>query len=159
MTWRRIKKTIQHLLHLGDSPQRTALAFSIGVFIAFSPIYGLHTASVFLCAWIFRLNAIAMLAGSFINNPWTVLPILGSTMWLGLLLMPVAAPPAIDWNHFTVRLLFEQLQPYILPFVLGGTLMGLIASILSFPLVYVAIQRYRDRQRQKHHIAPPDLSC
>ena len=159
MTWGRLKRMVKHVLHLGDSPQRTALAFSIGVFIAFSPTYGLHTISVFVVAWAFRLNVVAMLAGSLINNPWTVLPILASSMWVGLRLMPIVSAPIIHWNDFTFQLLWRQLQPYVLPFVLGSTLLGLIAALLVYPIVLYAILRYRKRQSPGQPVAPPFLSC
>ena len=147
MTWSRIKRTAQQILHLGDSPRRTALAFAIGVFLAFSPLYGLHTISVFLCAWAFRLNVVAMLAGSLVNNPWTVLPILGSTMWVGLQLFPTSAPPPLNWSHFTFQMLWSQLQPFFLPFVVGATLLGILGSLVAYPLVLVGLQRYHARQR------------
>ena len=142
----RIKTMAQRVLHLGDSPRRTALAFAIGVFIAFSPTYGLHTVSVIFLAWALRLNMVAMFAGALINNPWTLLPIFGSCMWVGLALVPIGHPPEIDWRHLTLRLFWEQIQPYLIPFVLGSTLMGFMAAVLVYPLVYVAIRRY-----QEHH--------
>ena len=37
------RSTFRRLLALDDPPERTALAFAIGVFIAFSPFLGLHT--------------------------------------------------------------------------------------------------------------------
>ena len=149
MTWSRIKRTAQQILHLGDSPRRTALAFAIGVFLAFSPLYGLHTISVFVCAWAFRLNVVAVLAGSLVNNPWTVLPILGSTMWVGLQLFPTSAPPPpLNWSHFTFQMLWSQLQPFFLPFVVGATLLGILASLVAYPLVLVGLQRYHAQRRR-----------
>jgi uncharacterized protein len=156
MTWSRIKRLTQQILHLGDSPRRTALAFAIGVFIAFSPLYGLHTISVLVCAWAFRLNVVAMLAGSLINNPWTLLPILGTTMWVGLRLMPVGtatplaidAPPPFAWGDFTVQMLWHQLQPFFLPFVVGATVLGIVCSLIAYPLLLFGIRRYHDTQRR-----------
>jgi uncharacterized protein (DUF2062 family) len=148
MTWSRLKKAVYDILHMSDSPHRIALAFATGVFIAFSPFYGLHTASVFAVAWIFRLNVLAVLAGSFINNPWTLFPILASTMWVGLKLMPIGAAPVVDWTHFTFRVLWDQMHPYILPFCLGGVFLGLIGALIAYPLVYIAVQRYRARQQR-----------
>ena len=147
MTWSRIKRTAQQILHLGDSPRRTALAFAIGVFIAFSPAYGLHTISVFLFAWAFRLNVVAMLAGSLVNNPWTLLPILASTMWVGLTLFPTSAPLPLNWSQFTFQMLWYQLQPFFVPFVVGATLLGILASLVAFALVLVVLQRYHEHQR------------
>jgi uncharacterized protein len=156
MTWSRIKRMTQQILHLGDSPRRTALAFAIGVFIAFSPLYGLHTISVLVCAWAFRLNVVAMLAGSLINNPWTLLPILGTTMWVGLRLMPVGTatplaidtPPPLAWGDFTVQMLWHQLQPFFFPFVVGATVLGIVCSLIAYPLLLFGIRRYHDTQRR-----------
>ena len=84
VTLSQIRSHLARLLHLKESPHRTALAFAVGVFIAFSPTYGLHTLSVLFCAWAFRLNAVALLAGSLITNPWTLVPVLGATLWTGV---------------------------------------------------------------------------
>ena len=62
-----VNKGLQGLLHLKDPPRRTALAFGIGVFIAFSPFLGLHTLMAIAIAFAFRLNRIAVLAGAWIN--------------------------------------------------------------------------------------------
>jgi uncharacterized protein (DUF2062 family) len=148
MTWSRIKKTAQQVLHLGDPPSRTALAFAIGVFIGFSPLYGLHTIGVLLCAWAFRLNVVAMLAGSFINNPWTVLPILGTTMWVGLRIWPIDSTPPLDWTDFTFQMLGQQFYHFLLPFVLGSTLLGIMGALLAYPIVLLGLQRYRENQRR-----------
>ena len=48
-----IRQRVTQILHLKESPHRTALAFSLGVFIAFAPHYLFHTASVVFVAWAF----------------------------------------------------------------------------------------------------------
>ena len=62
-----MNKRLQSLLHLQDPPERTARAFGLGVFIAFSPFLGLHTLMAIAVAFAFRLNRIAVLAGAWIN--------------------------------------------------------------------------------------------
>jgi hypothetical protein len=63
------RATFRRLLALDDPPERTALAFSIGVFIAFSPFLGLHAIMATLVAFLFRIDKIAVYSGTFINNP------------------------------------------------------------------------------------------
>ncbi len=41
MRW--LRRTGQILLRVEDSPTRVAAAFALGVFIAFSPLLGIHT--------------------------------------------------------------------------------------------------------------------
>ena len=63
------RAAFRRLLAIDDPPERTALAFSIGVFIAFSPLLGLHTILATLIAFVFRFNKVAIYTGTFLNNP------------------------------------------------------------------------------------------
>jgi uncharacterized protein len=140
----KIKEQFRKLLHLDDTPHRIAIAFALGVYIAFSPLVGLHTAMVFLFAWLFRLNTIALLLGSLLNNPWTFGPIFGGCLWLGVKLYGISYDAApIDWRHLTVMNLIPQLKPYLIPFVLGTTLIGIIASVIAYLFANYLITQYR----------------
>ncbi len=71
------RAAFRRLLAIDDPPERTALAFSIGIFIAFSPFLGLHTIMATVIAFAFRFNKIAIYTGTFINNPFlTLVPII-----------------------------------------------------------------------------------
>ena len=154
-----LKEQFRQVLHLGDPPRRTAMAFAVGAFIAFTPTYGLHTLTALFCAWAFRLNLVAILVGAFINNPWTILPIIGSSIWVGLLVAPVVHPPNIDWSDFTFQMLWDQLGPFVVPFVLGHTILGIIAAVISYVLAYQAILRFRAHRARTKHLATPPPSC
>ncbi len=154
-----LKEQFRQVLHLGDLPRRTAMAFAVGAFIAFTPTYGLHTLTALFCAWAFRLNLVAILVGAFINNPWTILPIIGSSIWVGLLVAPVGHPPNIDWSDFTFQMLWDQLGPFVVPFVLGHTILGIIAAVISYVLAYQAILRFRAHRARTKHLATPPPSC
>ncbi len=130
---RKIKQQLRQLLHLNDTPHRIAAAFALGVYIAFSPLIGLHTAMVFLFAWLFRLNTIALLLGSLLVNPWTLGPLFGSCLWLGLKLYGIKRTiPPLDWQHLTMMNLIPQLKPYLIPFILGTTIVGIVADTLRY---------------------------
>src|SRR5215217_2424344 len=89
------RATIRRLLAIDDPPERTALAFSIGVFIAFSPFLGLHTIAATALAFAFRFNKIAIYTGTFVNNPFlTLVPIILASYAVGALLLgrPVGLP-------------------------------------------------------------------
>ena len=60
-----VRSLFRQVLHLDETPHRTALAFAIGIFIGFSPAYGLHMVMVGFCAWAFGWNVVALLAGAF----------------------------------------------------------------------------------------------
>ena len=138
-----VRQQLTQILHLQESPHRTALAFSIGVFIAFSPHYGFHIASVVFCAWAFRLNYLALFLGAFINNPWTFAPILGLALYIGITIFGSSAPPDFDMSQIQLDTIFQSLAPYLIPFILGSFVLGILGAIAAYPLMLLAIHRYR----------------
>ena len=157
---RRLRSMLVRVLHLNETPHRTAAAFAVGVFICFSPTYGLHTASALFTAWAFRLNLVAVLTGSFLNNPWTVVPILGATLWTGFVVMGMPNVPAMQWDDVSVRALYEQLAPYVVPFLVGGFVLSLLGALLTYPAALFVITRVRERAasgRTDCHLNPPEL--
>lgn len=143
-----IRSSLKQLLHLKESPHRTALAFAVGTFIAFSPTYGLHTLSVLVCAWAFRLNVVALMVGSLINNPWTLVPILGATLWTGVQLTGLPEVPSANWADLSMMAFYEQVKPYAAPFFLGGFVLGAIGAVVSYPIAHLAITAQRGRRTQ-----------
>ncbi len=139
-----IKDRIRSLLKLNDPPHRLALAFAAGVFIAFSPTFGLHTLSVFAVAWAFRLNTLVLLTAAFLNNPWTIVPMYAFCLWFGIRITGSdIATPDIPWGEVGIRDLFLLLKPYLWPFVAGTLVIGAIAAVISYALFYWAVVRYR----------------
>lgn len=146
----KVKNKFKELLHLSDSPRKIALAFAIGVFIAFSPILGFHTIMVLLAAWLFRLNPVALFAGAFVNNPWTFTPLYGLCLWFGVYLYGgSSAFPTVSWEHLTFLGFIENLKPYIGPFVLGTTIIGILFAVLSYVLSYLLICRLKESRKKK----------
>jgi uncharacterized protein (DUF2062 family) len=137
------RSLLRQVLHLQETPQRTALAFAVGVAIAFCPFYGLHMVLVGFCTWAFRLNFIALLAGALINNPWTIVPILGATYWTGALILGYAETPAFDWQDLSFSGIYEQVMPYAVPFFLGGLVLSLLGTALAYPLALYLIAKHR----------------
>jgi len=140
---RSFRALLRQVLHLRESPQRTAAAFALGVFIAFSPAYGLHTVMVVLCTWLFGLNFVALMAGAFLNNPWTVVPILGTTYWTGALLMGRTDVPTFNWHDLSFVGIYQQVLPYAIPFALGGFVLSVVGGLLAYPAAYMLIAKYR----------------
>ncbi len=144
-----LRQRLTQVLHLQETPHRTALAFAIGVFIAFAPHYLFHTASAVLCAWLFRLNYLALLLGSLINNPWTLIPILAASLYTGLFLLGEPSAPSIEWHQLTMDNLFDMLTPYLIPFLVGACALAILGSTLAYPCMRWTITRYRNLPPQK----------
>ncbi len=125
---------LKRLLHLQDPPHRTALAFGIGVFIAFSPLLGLHTVMAIAVALIFGLNRVAVLAGAWVNF-WALAPCYAFGTFIGALMLGVDTGDlrAIDWNQ-GIGALTSTLGTLFWPIVLGNTVLGAIAAVLAYGL-------------------------
>lgn len=143
----------RRILHLRESPHQTALAFAVGIFIAFSPAYGLHTAMVAFCTWAFGLNFIALFAGAFINNPWTLVPILGATFWTGALIVGETDLPPFNWDDLSFAGIYHQVMPYAVPFFVGGIVLSILGALIAYPLAYYLIAKYR-RPHSSESAAP-----
>lgn len=152
------RSLLRQVLHLEESPQRTALAFAVGAAIAFCPLYGFHMVLVGICSWAFRLNFVALLAGAFINNPWTLVPVLGATYWIGAVILGRSDRPSFDWNELGFRAIYEQVMPYAVPFVVGGIVLSLVAAMVSYPLALYLITKHRHQAsaRQVEPLPPAD---
>lgn len=139
-----IRDRIRGVFQLNDSPNRLALAFAVGMFIAFSPTIGLHTISCFVFAWMFRLNKLAVFTAAFVNNPWTMVPLYGFCLWFGLAITgsEITTPP-IAWNELTVTSAYLILKPYLWPFIAGSLVIGVVAALSSYFIIYWAVVRYR----------------
>ncbi len=140
----KMKEQVRRVLGLNDTPHRTALAFALGVFIAFSPLLGLHFILAVVSAWLFRLNRMAVLVGAFVNNPWTFTPITLSSTWFGIeLCCKTHEIPPINLENLSFSTMGVQLKSYFFPFVLGSTLLGVLFSVIAYFAMLWMISQYR----------------
>ena len=148
---------LKKLLALDDTPVRVALAFSLGVALAFSPLLGLHTILGLTIAFALRMNRVAVLIGVFVNNPWTIVPIYTAAVYLGWYLFGFPAVPDLPdfqwtslWNgSFWVNL--WRNGAVLKPLILGSTILSVFAGLVSYPLALTVIRQsraYRARHRR-----------
>jgi uncharacterized protein (DUF2062 family) len=151
------RAAFRRLLAIDDPPERTALAFSIGVFIAFSPLLGLHTILATALAFIFRFNKVAIYSGTFVNNPFlTLVPIIIASYAVGAFILgrPLRIPdeglellksPRIFSGEYYHQL-FVQSWTIVWPFSVGGMALSVVCSLLAYPLTLRALRAYRGRK-------------
>jgi uncharacterized protein (DUF2062 family) len=154
------RNAFRRLLALDDPPERTALAFSVGVFIAFSPFLGLHTLLATALALIFRFNKIAIYAGTFINNPFlTLVPIIIASYATGALLLgrPMALPagglellkdPQLLSGDYW-RSLLARARDILLPFAVGGTALSVVCSLAAYPLTLRILRAHHELKAKR----------
>ncbi len=137
------EKRLKHILTLDSHPGHIAAGFSVGVFISFTPFFGLHTAIAIVASFLFRLNKLTCITGSWVNTPLTVAPVMVISYKLGRVLLG-RSPRELQIKHelsweYAMRLL-DRHGTYIL---LGTSIIGLIAAIMSYFLCYYLVVRFR----------------
>src|SRR5829696_5355775 len=131
----RLRRWLDQLLHTHDTPQRTAIAYAVGVFFGFSPVLGLHTVLGLVCAFAFNLNRVAVLLGIYSNLPWILPAYYSLATLLGAAILRVKVPPNLlqdlqgaladaSWADF--RQLGHALTPLAWAFILGSTIGALV---------------------------------
>jgi hypothetical protein len=150
-----MRNYVHRLLALDDSPERIALAFAIGVFLAFSPLLGLHTFLGLTIAFAFGLNRPAILIGVFVNNPWTLVPIYALGTYIGghVLGFPeTTSLPDFSWDQLFRGSYWAQLVGHwrlLKPMLLGSTILAICVAGVSYPLALLLISKGRAYRAQR----------
>jgi hypothetical protein len=145
-----MRARLRLLLGIGDTPPRAALAFALGVFIACTPLLGLHALIALGLAFLLGLNRLAMLAGTFVNNPWTLVPIYTTAVSFGMVLLGVSPePPSLEglttWTGAGEFL--ARCRPFLAPLLVGTLALGAAGAALSYPIILVGLRWYRSVRR------------
>ncbi len=131
-------------------------AFAVGLLIAFIPpipLLPVHLVVGALCGIVFRLNLPVLFATVFISNPFTWLPQLVGSIWVGARLLGVDLTPFL--NELSHRTIWAHLNQLWAPLFLGALVLGLTTAALGYFLakclwrVRVSYQ-WRRRQRKWH---------
>jgi uncharacterized protein (DUF2062 family) len=144
---------LEKLLHLHDTPRRTAAAFAFGVFFSFSPFIGLQILASFSIAFLFKLNRLAVFVGLNANLPWILAPWYIGTTLAAAWAMGITVPP-----NFTAELgsLFSRgiltrdfwahatglFRPIVVPYLVGPTIGAAIVGLASYPISHRLLLRW-----------------
>jgi uncharacterized protein (DUF2062 family) len=174
--YRAARYAIHRIRRLPDPAHRISRGIAAGVFVCFTPFFGLHFATAALIAWVIRGNILAALLATFVGNPLTFPVIAEISLDLGsrLLGLPVDMhlPQVIEavgsafidlWRNFLaiftprhadwqgITHLFWRV---ILPYTVGGAGPGLVAAIAAYVIanpVIAAYQKARVKRLRKRY--------
>lgn len=168
--WRRAVEYLGHRLkRLPDTPHRIALGFACGVFVSFTPFFGLHFLCAALLAWVVRGNILASALGTFIGNPLTFPFIATSALRIGAWVLGVDADMhrlwhglkhgmAGLWHTFlsffgldtarwdAVYLFYSDI---FMPYLVGGLIPGLLISAVFYFAGVPLVRAYQTRKAAK----------
>jgi len=152
-----IRELARKLLHVDDTPRRTALAYSIGVFIGFSPFLGFHTLLGLAIAFVFGLNRAAILLGVWSNMPLWIAPYYSVATGLGMALTGFRLEGSALGELFRLgkeggffasafwKYLASQSGLFV-SFHVGSLLLAGLLALAAYPLSFKWIVFYRRRR-------------
>lgn len=171
--WTRAFHYVKHRVRrLPDRPDRIARGVGAGVFVSFTPLFGMHFVSAALAAKAVRGNILASLLGTFFGNPITFPIIAFSSMKLGHLLLGtrfdesehatlfgkfVGAGQDLKHNFVAIFTeattrwdnLYNFFNEIFLPYLVGGLVPGILAGVLSYYLSEPVIAAYQKHRRKR----------
>jgi len=171
--WKRTLIYFGHRIRrIPDSPTRISRGIAFGVFTSFSPFFGFHIILALLLAKVLRGNLLAALAGTAIGNPFTFPFIISAALKVGNFILG-RDPAEHDfkrvaqafrevfhsiWDAFKGVLGFGHAKlagfgdfffEVMLPYTLGGALLGLAFALAAFYLTKPLIVAYQNLRRKK----------
>ena len=159
-SYRRHQLQLRHfvyhsLLHADDPPRPLALGMAIGMFVAFTPTFGVQMVLAGFLCWLLRANKAVGIAVVWISNPGTMLPIywycyrigcavlaldpIGSPWWTEL-----ATPPDGWWP--AVKFYWSRFIEIAGPLWLGSLVVGAVCAYVTYYVVLHMIRYYRSRR-------------
>lgn len=171
--WNRAFQYVRHRVRrLPDPPHRIARGIFAGVFVSFSPLFGLHFFLAAFVAWAMRGNIVASLLSTFFGNPLTFVPIGAMSLQTGYYLLGMRDRPELQehgtlgskfvdagrdlkdniWALFTdktadwsrLSIFYDEV---FLPYAVGGLIPGVIFGLISYYLSLPVIQAYQNRRK------------
>ncbi|HEY0212593.1 MAG TPA: DUF2062 domain-containing protein [Paenirhodobacter sp.] len=157
---------------LPDKPERIARGIFAGVFVSFTPLFGLHLGLCIVLAWVMRGNILAAFIGSFFGNPLTIPVIAVASIEFGRRLLGITALP-VGNEHIAVTFAhaFDDLRhnmfavftsdttrwaglkdfwdAVFLPYLTGGVLLGTVVGLICYGIALSLVRAYQTRRQAK----------
>lgn len=145
---RKLRYVYLRFIRLQGSPEALARGMASGVFSGCFPLFGFQILIGLAVATVLRGNRIMAAASTWISNPFTYLPLFAFNYQVGHWLLGGGADARLtdlndlnDWmamgTEVSVRLL------------LGSTVVGVVAALVSYQVGLPLIRRLRHRHLQK----------
>jgi uncharacterized protein len=121
------------------------------LFIGFSPTLGFQMALAVFLASILKWNKLSAVISVWISNPITAPILYGVTYITGAKVMGIshASIPFNELSFPVVLTLLKKTPVIIWAMTIGGVIIGLPLAILSYYLVYSAVNAYQEDIRKK----------
>lgn len=168
---RAVSYVVYRLRRLPDPPHKIARGVAAGVFVCFTPFYGLHFLLAAMLAYVMQGNILASLLATFFGNPVTFPIIAAISLELGAWMLgtPGGLPLQQVFSQFgsasaelwaNVMAMFnddvaqwDRLRVFFYrvfwPYIVGGIIPGIFAGVTAYMLTLPAVAAYQRRRIKK----------
>lgn len=171
--WGRAFEYVKHRVRrLPDTPVKISRGIWAGIFMTFTPFFGLHIILAALLAKAMRGNILAAVMATFFGNPLTFPAISVGALNFGYYLLGTRGHKTASqsmgrkfnnaaydlWHNFTaiftperadwrgLKVFYDDL---FLPYLVGGIIPGVICATAAYYLSVPLISAYQNRRRKK----------
>lgn len=150
--WERMKRLMRfnylRILRLKTSAHSIALGAAFGIFVGFLPIIPFQAVTVITLAIIFRANKIAAFSFTFISNVANMIPFYTMLYLVGSWVLPFAKVQ-FDPKHLELVEMIRVGWDLVLVMSVGGILLGVPSSIITYFLMRRLVLAYRRRRAMR----------
>jgi uncharacterized protein len=163
----RVKSLLEHFKALGsklvtlrDTPHAIAGGVAIGVFVGFTPLFGIKTLLSLGGAYLLRCNPIAAVIAvslhDIVTPVWPVLLRVEYDLGYWLLSHPHHLPPQMDMHHIHVSEMLKWTTFFHigLPLLLGSLFLAIPAAVLFYFLLLQILKARQARHERPSGGAP-----
>jgi uncharacterized protein len=161
------------ILHIDDSPHKIALGLAVGLFIAWTPLLGIHLLLVIAFTVLLRANKFAALVSVWVSNIFTIPFVYYPAYLVGKVACDIFSPRGA-MNREQVSAIFKRLfapgnmlndfytKEYWREFVIliktigpelwiGGFILGGFAAVVSYIICYNIIKSHRTKYPHRRY--------
>lgn len=128
---------------LKSSPRKIALGFALGVFLAFTPTFGVQTILTLSLAALLRVNPISATVGVYVSNPLTVVPMYALCYKLGAWILgvsPVIQGEELSWGLLSLG---KTGLSWMGVEMVGAIFVGGVSAMVGYFVALASVVRYR----------------
>ncbi len=172
-TWRR---TLLWLVELKGSPRQISLGLALGVLVGVSPTMGTQMLIAAALATLLGVNRAAAIAGVWVTNPFTFIPLYTLTYHVGHAFVPGRHSDSIRgqllgflrrenaaWYDLPgqVRELARLGEDLLVPMTVGGLIVGAAAGTVTYVLCRIVLRLLGRRSERRGDLpgAPGRGTC
>lgn len=138
----------QRITRMPGSSASIAVGLACGVAVSFTPFLGFHLLLGAFLAYLMRGNLIASGIGTIVGNPWTFPFIFLMNYEVGLWCMRIAGI-AVERQSMSLDEFSASPLDLLLPLVIGGATMGILAWFSCFGMAYWALTGWREHRKRR----------